>query len=78
MGLAVLLLQLIQLPLLFLVLLSDVLERVLDAEKLPLLLFELAGVVVDLALQGLQLGLGGVDGGERFVDGVVGLEACVH
>lgn len=38
MGLAVLLLELVQLPLLLLILLSDVLERVLDAEKLPLFL----------------------------------------
>lgn len=68
MGLAVLLLQLIQLALLLLVLLSDVLEGVLDAKKLALFLLEFAGVVVDLALEGLELGFSGVDGGEGFVD----------
>lgn len=78
MGLAVLLLQFIQLPLFFLILISYVLERVLDAEKLALFLLKLASVVVHLALQGLELGFGGVDGGESFVDGVVGLEAGVH
>lgn len=38
MGLAVLLLELVQLALLFLILISDVLEGVLYAEKLPLFL----------------------------------------
>lgn len=38
MGLAVLLLELVQFALLLLILLSDVLEGVLDAEKLPLFL----------------------------------------
>lgn len=78
MRLAVLSLQLIELTLFLLVLFSDVFEMVLDAEKLPLLLFELAGVVVYFSLEGLQLSLSGVHACDRFVHGGIGFEACVH
>ena len=56
-GLAVLLLQLVQPPLLFLVLVGYRAVGILDSEEFPLFLLELTGVVVYLPLQGLQLGL---------------------
>jgi hypothetical protein len=77
-GLAVLLLQLIQPPLLLLVLLSHRAIGVLDSEELPLLLLELAGVVVHLPLQRLQLGLRGVNRSHCFADGSVRLKSRVH
>jgi hypothetical protein len=78
MGLAVLLLEFVQLAFLLLEFLTNRFQRVLDAEKLALLLLELAGVVVYLSLQGLQLRLGGIHSCQRFVDRIVRFKACVH
>jgi len=75
---AILFFELVELSLFFLVFLSYRFEIILDSKEFPFLLFKLASVVINLPLEGFELGFCWVDRVERFIDRGVCLEAWVH